>query len=1099
MAKINGDINSDTFITNRNRFNELAAMYAPTSSLTPRRTSLEQTELENLISTFDTDGVVLTAVEANQVINETTESLTNSQSFTNNVFNPSSVSKGWADRATRTYNGQTLVNLLGEQGSFNKDSDNNNLADGWNQTNLTGLSLSDGIQSFTPTAQTGGINISTSGIPLQANNIYYISADVNSDNTNTALSSSGVASTFHSGSGRFERLSLRYASATIPSTFAIVTTLTSGFSQIQVKNCMAIDLTQIYGAGNEPTSAQMELVPFFNNSAHFGGMLRSVGKNLFDGQLERGAISATTGNNVNSTTAVRSVNFNRLKPSTTYTVSANINTRYFVYDANFNFLTQSFPGQLIYSFTTPADAYYFRLIGTSNDFNEPFQLEEGSTNTTFESYQERQQIVPFLRSVSDGATVVRDTFEGNVIIRRTIEDFNNIIKNSDSSDWTTDSALTNTRRFLIDFNNIGLIDNNPSSNIVRGYLRIGDSIINFSGDNSAITDAELAILGTDGIFRVRINRSDADTVDELIELFDSHDVELVFEAPSLYIEVPTIDGSMYAFTSGQIQNEGIVPIQEITAQFPTSQASEIKTNSQTGDSVGQIADRLSRLSKSYSTTGQDAYFVQAFDGFEFENGDIITLNFGVVNTGASTINGERLLTEDGEEQGAGSLEGALKFEYKVGGDSSDFYLIPAGRINAPVEQFTVADGAITRGDFVRALRSTGEVSPTLVSNVIQDEYNTFLATGTVTNVTATNGWRYYTQIAINETKILVVYATSSGGACRIIDIIDETVGAITNFSTASIRDIRGVLLDDDSMLVCYNNSNGTRGVIMTLNTSNNTVSVGSEQVIDATQAVDIQVDRLSSTSAVIHYVISNTANLRVLTISGNTITPGAPNNHATITAISAGLSLIAVNSSLIVVGYIVSSNANFKAFTISGSAFTQVGSILQDLGFQTSHLIGLDDDFGATSTTVYYGAQGNNEAFDIGALSVSSSTFTLLSAFTVLTAPNTEQFTDSLVALQNRAIAVTYRNSSDEARMLVVTGYDGTVANAQIGQVFEISEPVDNDIRLYPVRMRDNKLAVLTHQTASTLNSKSIDVEYDFNGIARSSGAIGDTINVNIL
>ena len=98
-----------------------------------------------------------------------------------------------------------------------------------------------------------------------------------------------------------------------------------------------------------------------------GTVLKSVGRNCFDEQMELGSISSVDGSNQSSTTTLRSVNYIPVIPNTDYyfyaphsTTSDYVGIRY--YDASKNYvdpLSLAYPGQVI---STPPNVYFMRFV-----------------------------------------------------------------------------------------------------------------------------------------------------------------------------------------------------------------------------------------------------------------------------------------------------------------------------------------------------------------------------------------------------------------------------------------------------------------------------------------------------------------------------------------------------------------------------------------------------------------------------------------------------------------------------------------------------------------------------------------------------------------
>lgn len=103
-----------------------------------------------------------------------------------------------------------------------------------------------------------------------ANRKYYISAQIKA--TSNRVNIFNIA---HSGSGNYELMSQVYSRDTdlldSPYVFQVIDNRISGFDNIYIKNCIMIDLTSTFEAGNEPTLTEMdEMLTYFSNS-WFGG------------------------------------------------------------------------------------------------------------------------------------------------------------------------------------------------------------------------------------------------------------------------------------------------------------------------------------------------------------------------------------------------------------------------------------------------------------------------------------------------------------------------------------------------------------------------------------------------------------------------------------------------------------------------------------------------------------------------------------------------------------------------------------------------------------------------------------------------------------
>lgn len=190
-----------------------------------------------------------------------------------------------------TIEGQTLINELGDYGDF-KDVNSDGVSDGWTHGNLASKSVSSNTQSFTANAQYGYISVPS--VPYSVGDKFYAKAQLKTTSTlvkmyiNDGVSQTGASST---GEGRFQTVSTiqAVASGADRCFLKFQDDRTSAWDEVQVKEALFINLTQTFGAGNEPTLTECdERFEFFNGmrSAFEGldGGLESVNENLVDYQ-----------------------------------------------------------------------------------------------------------------------------------------------------------------------------------------------------------------------------------------------------------------------------------------------------------------------------------------------------------------------------------------------------------------------------------------------------------------------------------------------------------------------------------------------------------------------------------------------------------------------------------------------------------------------------------------------------------------------------------------------------------------------------------------------------------------------------------------------
>lgn len=122
--------------------------------------------------------------------------------------------------------------------------------------------------------------------------------------------------------------------------------------------------------------------------------------NLFDGEFELGSISGSTGKNTESSTHIRTKNFQAVEPNTTYRMSKDDDTGISMYiyeykeDFSYN-LTASKLANTTQSFTTNPGTKYvkFRTYSENTNVNTKLQLQKSSEILPYEEH--KQQLIPF--------------------------------------------------------------------------------------------------------------------------------------------------------------------------------------------------------------------------------------------------------------------------------------------------------------------------------------------------------------------------------------------------------------------------------------------------------------------------------------------------------------------------------------------------------------------------------------------------------------------------------------------------------------------------------------------------------------------------------
>jgi hypothetical protein len=296
--------------------------------------------------------------------------------------------------------GLSAVNLI-KNGNFANGTTN------WSALSYGSMSTSSNELIYTLSALNAAARIEQSSDVAIANNKYYLSGEIYPKYANNTYLQIGSKSseTISVIPNKWNRLT--DVIVAINSTrFRFYHTTDTNYAvndTFKYRNIIAIDLTTIFGAGNEPTKEQCDLMfPVWFDS--IGGVndvkIKSVGKNLFDGIWESGYIDTTTGNPTALSTWIRSKNFISIKPSSNIKVGWSDDRYMFLYDINKKFIKYIYGSTLTVSDTS--NTYYIKIAHKSTDLNKQVQVEEDIVETTYEPYVESISPLPDLKRVPNG-------------------------------------------------------------------------------------------------------------------------------------------------------------------------------------------------------------------------------------------------------------------------------------------------------------------------------------------------------------------------------------------------------------------------------------------------------------------------------------------------------------------------------------------------------------------------------------------------------------------------------------------------------------------------------------------------------------------------
>lgn len=338
--------------------------------------------------------------------------------------------------------GNTLVwNQLVQNGDFSDG------ATGWNASNNAVFSVSNGVCTMLATEANGMVRRT---INSKSGSKLYITAFVKATtNNNVFLTISGLNSVPYTNNGSWQKLSMIYSLTTDSTQFGVRDNRTSDWDDVLFTNIMAIDLTHMFGAGNEPTTVEkFEALYPLNYYAYNAGQLinncasgiESIGFNQWDEELESGSYNTTTGEKEPYTGIIRSKNASEVLPNTSYNITIPQSSAIVIlyYDSLYNYLgyVQKGNNSVV---ETPSNAKYIRFrmssqYGVTYNHDICINISDASKNGTYEPYEkhtcnlnlttltgklngEGESVVVFPDGLKSAGTVF-DEIKGNKAIKR---------------------------------------------------------------------------------------------------------------------------------------------------------------------------------------------------------------------------------------------------------------------------------------------------------------------------------------------------------------------------------------------------------------------------------------------------------------------------------------------------------------------------------------------------------------------------------------------------------------------------------------------------------------------------------------------------------
>lgn len=191
---------------------------------------------------------------------------------------------------------------------------------------------------------------------------------------------------------------------------------------VTIDDAQVIDLTQMFGAGNEPTTYEEFLSRkpkvadeyAYNEGTIVNNKVEKVvttGRNLWDEEWEQGSINAQ-GLPVKTTESIRSKEFNRCLPNCEICFSCQSAAAKLIYwyDVNKAFISRyEIPNSAsIYGVTTsPANAYFFKVRNDKSTYNHDIciNLSDPTINGQYFPYEKHELDLSWVNNIRDAEGV----------------------------------------------------------------------------------------------------------------------------------------------------------------------------------------------------------------------------------------------------------------------------------------------------------------------------------------------------------------------------------------------------------------------------------------------------------------------------------------------------------------------------------------------------------------------------------------------------------------------------------------------------------------------------------------------------------------------
>ena len=286
----------------------------------------------------------------------------------------------------------------------------------------------------------------------------------------------------------------------------------------------------------------------------------SQNKNLFDGLMEYGMLNVSTGLTQDTTGGIRSVNYTKVEPSNTYTVSNTFNYSNYVYeyDEEKNYIKYHKILTNPATITLDAKTHYIKIrtISTENecDLSAKFQIEKGNTMTSYVQQSINKKEISLNEPLRGLPSGVKDRFVkqgGKWYVERNC---GQIILNG-SENWGTRSE--NNGSGTLCFRDLGY-DGTPfyMANGV-GYCNNFNVLTDFNRDVEHLRFTDVSKIGIN--IQIKADRLSTQDVEGFKQWLSNNPTTVVYQlATPIYEEITDITLTTYTDIT-HISNNSTIP------------------------------------------------------------------------------------------------------------------------------------------------------------------------------------------------------------------------------------------------------------------------------------------------------------------------------------------------------------------------------------------------------------------------------------------------------------------------------------------------------------------------------------------------------------